>query len=1079
MNAPHLPEMTTPLGATTTMRWTKALAATATLLGLLAAVPALLIAYVGNPWPPEGVALMAPLSDNAVIGILAVACWLLWAQLVVCVAIETVNIARDRRSDISVPGVFEFQRQLAHVLVTSIALSIASAPTFAAMNPPPAAAAPAQPAPMIPQSDHSDIGGNAQQNHKTANSVGDTSEGKRTVVVQRGDTVWDLAEKHLGAGERYVEIARLNEGKPMSDGSVFRTADLLVPGWELALPADTTITEAGDEDEQVDHVVRRGDTLSQIALDELGDADRYPEIFEASQQLDQPVLLTDPDLIYPGQKLDIPGMEPTAPPADAPPVADDENSTPSPTESTTDEPPTIPQQLDASAAEAPAISPRTDARGEPESSHTEAHADDGLPSWVLPGLASGGVLLAGSMLLVLRHRRAAQHRHRRPGFVLADPPPSAMGAAKSITVAGDTTAGTVELIDQVLRRLARNLTASGTTLPSVAAVEVTDTAIAVHLRQPAPAPTPWTASEDQLLWVVDRDTDLDLLGDDPGDDPAPWPLLVTVGHDERGSTWLLNLEGANVTVTGDPQHGADLARYLAAEIACNPWSKRTVLDLVGVATELQPISPDRIHLHDNPRTAAIAAVTDAVATVDRLSVTGDADAPAARARNTDLDPWPSRLLIIEHGDTPAELDQLLSLIADHRSRAGTAVVLIGRDDIAGMEIHVDDRCRLTIASVNLTVTAVGLTSDEARGCAALLAHADEPADMPAPDLEGDQPWRSLVTTTGALRDQYRVDRSTSTIEPAAAVLNEPDDSYTGIAATTRADLNALAPNVTDRVRQQVLDVDPELDDDLQTWTDDTTTRPRLTLLGPVGARACGAPIAKRKPFYTELLAYLTTRPHGATPDEVAAAFDLSVARARTDVGLLREWLGVDPATGEKYLPDARNAPATSERGIGVYQVFGVLTDLDLFRRLRVRGESRGPDGITDLVHALNLVTGRPFDKLRRGGWGWLLEGDRLDQHATCAVADVAHVVVTDSLSKSDVTSARTAADVAMLAAPDEEVCRLDLAAVLDADGHSAEAEKVVLDDVCNRSDDGEAPTELPARTEAIFDAREWLQKKTI
>lgn len=50
------------------------------------------------------------------------------------------------------------------------------------------------------------------------------------------------------------------------------------------------------------YTVRPGDSLSKIARDLLGDADRYPEIFEANRPM-----LSDPDKIYPGQTLRIPG----------------------------------------------------------------------------------------------------------------------------------------------------------------------------------------------------------------------------------------------------------------------------------------------------------------------------------------------------------------------------------------------------------------------------------------------------------------------------------------------------------------------------------------------------------------------------------------------------------------------------------------------------------------------------------------------------------------------------------------------------------------------------------------------------
>ena len=49
------------------------------------------------------------------------------------------------------------------------------------------------------------------------------------------------------------------------------------------------------------HDVQKGDTLSAIAKKYLGDANKYMAIFEANKPM-----LTDPDKIYPGQKLRIP-----------------------------------------------------------------------------------------------------------------------------------------------------------------------------------------------------------------------------------------------------------------------------------------------------------------------------------------------------------------------------------------------------------------------------------------------------------------------------------------------------------------------------------------------------------------------------------------------------------------------------------------------------------------------------------------------------------------------------------------------------------------------------------------------------
>lgn len=49
------------------------------------------------------------------------------------------------------------------------------------------------------------------------------------------------------------------------------------------------------------YVIQRGDTLSGIAKKYLGNAMKYPQIFEANREV-----IKDPDLIYPGQKIRIP-----------------------------------------------------------------------------------------------------------------------------------------------------------------------------------------------------------------------------------------------------------------------------------------------------------------------------------------------------------------------------------------------------------------------------------------------------------------------------------------------------------------------------------------------------------------------------------------------------------------------------------------------------------------------------------------------------------------------------------------------------------------------------------------------------
>ena len=58
------------------------------------------------------------------------------------------------------------------------------------------------------------------------------------------------------------------------------------------------------EPEAVFHTVETGDTLSKIAKQHYGDANKYPEIFEANKPM-----LSHPDKIYPGQVLRIPAKK--------------------------------------------------------------------------------------------------------------------------------------------------------------------------------------------------------------------------------------------------------------------------------------------------------------------------------------------------------------------------------------------------------------------------------------------------------------------------------------------------------------------------------------------------------------------------------------------------------------------------------------------------------------------------------------------------------------------------------------------------------------------------------------------------
>ncbi|WP_404352215.1 LysM peptidoglycan-binding domain-containing protein [Phycicoccus jejuensis] len=1081
------------------------LLASLTIVAIVVALPLVLLAVGANPipttWPSldqTRAAAMSPDDGTLALGAIKLVAWGAWAFLTGSIVLEVLSRVRGVR----VPRVpaLAVPQAAARGLVGAAILLFAAAPV---------SHSPASAAPVVATSTAATVAASSA-GHPTHVSRATTHAAPRAValatpprhqtpptadyVVQRGDTLWAIAERHLGSGVRYTELVDLNRGRLGADPG------FLTAGEVLQIPSEparqTTSVEEHTE------TVKRGDTLWDLADEELGDPTRYPEIFEASRNTVQPDgrRLTDPDLIVPGWTLIVPAEQTAAvekpAPRQTPEIAPHLKFTPTQggTPSTTEKSPTpatresVPQAAGPIDTSRPSQSVRDSTPAQTSEVVDVDDAGSDHASWMVTGLTGGGVMLAAAMLLALRRRRRAQLRHRRPGRIIAAPEPHLAPVERTLTVAGGPVSLDLERMDEALRRLASAGTALNAPMPMLAAVELRRHDLALHLSAPATLGDPWTGSDDRMHWTLAGTAAVDQVGALVPDQPAPYPLLVTVGSDDEGQVWLLNIEELALTVTGDPTFGRDFARYLAAEVACNPWSHGVTVDTVGVGHELEPMNPDRLRVPTDGLHAAAACLTHAASMIDRSSDAG-VDVATARAHQDGADSWPARLLIAdltEYASRAAAdssvpgIDKLLDFLHDNSRQTGASVLLLedGRRE-HGVELHFTDDGRVRLPHVGLDLVAVGLTSDEARGCAALLAQGEELADAPMPvDEIASDGWRAWSDEAGSLRHEHTIARDDveDHTGPSSSLLDHSDESYLEVCATTREDLAELAPFVPERVGDAVRDSDPTLDEDLAMWWSDDCPLPRLTLLGPVGARTRGTPVTKRKPYYTEMLAFVALRPHGATPDELADAFSLSPGKARDYARIVRDWLGTNPRNGKPHLPDARQSPAAKTQGVSVYQVLDLLVDVDLFRRLRVRGESRGPDGVHDLCEALRLVQGRPFDRLRDGGWSFLSSGDRLDHHITCAIVDVAHLVTTFSLEAGDIRKARLAAETANLAAPYEEIPKLDLAAVADAEGDHAEADRILREDVCNRTDDDDAPPEISDRTRRIVAARAWRER---
>ncbi|MBF2053773.1 MAG: LysM peptidoglycan-binding domain-containing protein [Candidatus Sericytochromatia bacterium] len=137
-------------------------------------------------------------------------------------------------------------------------------------------------------------------------------------TVRPGDSLSTIARQHLGASNRYREIFEANRDQLQNPNNLSVGMTLKIPVDETQAaapapppaeaatpaPAADSQTDASAEQQWMEYTVKRNDALSSIALDYLGDASRYMEIFEANR--DQ---LRDPGAIRPGMTLRIPLSE--------------------------------------------------------------------------------------------------------------------------------------------------------------------------------------------------------------------------------------------------------------------------------------------------------------------------------------------------------------------------------------------------------------------------------------------------------------------------------------------------------------------------------------------------------------------------------------------------------------------------------------------------------------------------------------------------------------------------------------------------------------------------------------------------
>ncbi len=125
----------------------------------------------------------------------------------------------------------------------------------------------------------------------------------KTITVESGDTLSELATKHLGSATRWQDLMDANRDKLDDPQGLQVGMKLRLPGAADSTPATTSTpgkTPKPNSGDQT-YTVRPGDNLTEIAEKTLSDGGKWQVIYQANRDR-----LKSPDRLIVGQKLRIP-----------------------------------------------------------------------------------------------------------------------------------------------------------------------------------------------------------------------------------------------------------------------------------------------------------------------------------------------------------------------------------------------------------------------------------------------------------------------------------------------------------------------------------------------------------------------------------------------------------------------------------------------------------------------------------------------------------------------------------------------------------------------------------------------------
>ncbi|WP_448812095.1 hypothetical protein [Agromyces bauzanensis] len=827
---------------------------------------------------------------------------------------------------------------------------------------------------------------------------------------------------------------------------------------ETATPAPTSAPTAAAVETAATELEQRtivpGDTLWDIAEQELGDGTRYPEIFDASAATVQPdgQQLTDPDLILPGWDVSIPGTSVAPAPVPAPTPAPVPAPAPSGSGTIDTAPGAAAEHDTASEAAADIAAPaEQEAQASAEPTDTglgfsnaapeeanEADVDvtaevivddtEGADDWAVPAMTAGGIagILAAGLLSALGIRRALQRRRRRSGERIAMPARELADFEHELRTVETT--HLMDEVDQALRYLAAWGATNDQTLPELYAVRLAPDAVSLFLDAPAELPPPFLmASEDGQAWTLPAGA---LEGVTVEEFASPYPALVTIGRDAREGLILIDLEhwGA-VNVIGDPELTKAALTALALELGNTRWGDELQVTLVGVAPELATALRAR-HVRHLDSTDELLTYLRAQISDTRAALAGTPHSTPAEARRAGSDEaWLPEIVILGQEVSPAVRAQLAEIVS-HRPRLGIAAVAAGRiADGATINLHSSQHATFSPAGVEFVPQLVD--EDDLHRIVQLLDTTDEPATRAEHAFDEAAVFDAIIAgqevAPATVATPVDVESEPVDLEPAPEQDREPEQEPVDEISPT-AEPELVAEPVVDSLMAERVAVDVD---------EPALNGPYVRLLGPVSIDVPGfdPTVGKTPPGRgLELVAFLALHPN-ATSDEFAGAFWPVKTRQQATESMkkltstTRSWLGI-AADGELYFPRY-----TAAEGYRVHA--GVRTDWGHFQELI--GDDLTTTTTERLIAALKLVHGQPFTGVSDRFWAWSAL-DKEDMIA--AIADAADELFRRASAAQDHIRAKYAATLGNTVAPESEVAWRNLLMAALKQGDVEEFERI-------------------------------------